>query len=110
MNLDDQRPRGLSFATARELCLYLDRNPERASYAALGLLYPQALQLDARQVDQRHRAVGNVHDLGGWCYEAAVRVGIDEAQLAEIVPTLWQDLLAQAFPSDAAVKEEMGNS
>ena len=110
MNLDDQRPRRLDFATVRELCLYFQRNQTRASYAALGLLYPGALGLTAAQVDQRYRAVGNLHDLGGALYEAGLGAGVDEAQLAELVPPLWEALMSQAFPAEQEVAEEMGNS
>ena len=110
MNLDDQRPRRLDFATVRELCLYFQRNQTRASYAALGLLYPQALELTSSTVDQRHRALGNLHELGGWLYEVALGRGIDEAQLADLVPAMWERLMGQAFQSEQEVSEEMGNS
>jgi len=109
MNLEDQRARRLSFATARELCLYFQRNQTRASYCAIGLMYPTALGLQASQVDQRHRAVGNLHELGGFLYEQGLKVGIDEAKLAEVVSPIWDELLAQAFPTEAEVNKEMGN-
>jgi hypothetical protein len=111
MNLDDQRPRRLDFATVRELCLLFRLNQPRASYAALGLLYPGVLGLTGAQVDQRYRAVGNLFDLAADLYKTGcLEAGVDEAKLAELVPPLWPTLLSQAFPSEEEVAEEMGNS
>lgn len=110
MDLSSLAPRRLDFATVRELALYFSRNQTRASYAAVGLLYPSALGLTPQQVDARFRSVGNLHDLGGWLYEAGHRVGVDEVVLAEQIGPLWERLVAQAFPSDAEVNAEVGNS
>ena len=108
--MDLSTPRRLDFATVRELCLYFQRNQTRASYAAIGLLFPAALGLTAQQVDARFRALGNLHDLGAWLYEAGLRAGVDEVALAESIGPVWERLVAQAFPSDAEVSEELGNS
>ena len=108
--MDLSTPRRLDFATVRELCLYFSRNQTRASYAAIGLLYPEALALTASQVDARYRALGNLHELGAWCYEAGLRAGVDEVALADHIGPVWERLVAQAFPSDAEVSAELGNS
>ena len=108
--MDLGKPRRLDFATVRELCTYFDRNPTRASFCALGLLFPQRLELTAQQVDSRHRQLGNLHDLGGWLYQQGVQAGTDELQLAEIAQQLWDHLLPLAFPGQAEVTAEMGNS
>ena len=108
--MDLSKPRRLDFATVRELCLYFQRNQTRASYAAIGLLFPSELSLTAQQVDARFRAVGNLHDLGAWCYEAGLRVGVDELAIADHIGPVWERLVAQAFPSDAEVSADVGNS
>ena len=111
VNLEDQRPRRLSFATARELLFYFRRNEVRASYCALGLLYPAALGLQAAEVDQRHRAFGNLHDLGAALYkEGVLNHDVDEGQLAPLIPQFIEVLVSQVFPSEQEVKKEMGNS
>lgn len=110
LDLSAHKPRTLDFATTRELLMYADRNPIRASYAALALLYPDALGLQAATVDSRYRQLGSLHELGGMVWERAVNKGIDEAQLSDAMTPVWADLMARQFPSADEVASEVGNS
>jgi len=104
------KPRRLDFATVRELFALFAQNELRATFAALGLLYPSAVGLTAAAVDARYRTLGNVFALGGWLYEVAHERGIGEAEIAEQAEGIWGVLLGDTFPTDDEVREELGNS
>ena len=98
------------FATVRELCLYFSRNQTRASYAAIGLLYPEAFSAHSVTSGRAVSRAGQPARAGAWCYEAELRAGVDEVALADHIGPVWERLVAQAFPSDAEVSAEVGNS
>ncbi len=110
IDLTEHEPRRLDFATTRELCMLANRNLVRASYAALALLYPDALEMEGSTVDMRLRAVGSIYELGGMVMERAVRRGVAEGDVIELVDGVWPALVARAFPSEQEVVAEVGNS